>query len=97
LGNINAADEPIVYFRPHISSIISLHQDKLALFFEPKYIYQYWTKTHFAGTTVGVDYSLEKTSFALGVSFFPVWGMGSQSGESIYNVAFGVRRMLNFK
>jgi len=96
LGNLNEMDEPFVYFRPHLSSIISLHQDNLALFFEPKYIYQYWTKTHFMGTTVGVDYSMERTSFALGVSYFSVLGEDNQTGENIFNVGFGVRRLLNF-
>ena len=94
LGNIDSQDEPSVYFRPHISSIISLHQDEWALFVEPKYIYQYWTKTHFLGSTVGVDYSFERTSFALGVSYFPVLDEGTNRNAGIFNLGFGVRRRI---
>jgi len=95
LGLTDNVDDGAIIFRPHFSTIISMHQDEWALFFEPKYIYQDITKTHFVGTTIGVDYSLERTSFALGISYFPVLGENSNPGERIYNIGFGIRRLVN--
>lgn len=97
LGNLDAQDEPDLYFRPHISSIISLHQNKWALFLEPKYIYQYWTENHFFGSTIGVDYSMEKTSIALGYSYFPITGTDLAAGSNLFQIGVGVRRLLGKK
>lgn len=94
LGDIDSTDEPSIYFRPHFSTIISLHQEEWALFVEPKYIYQYWTETHFFGSTVGIDYSLERTSFAFGYSYFPVTGEDTPRGSNLYQIGFSVRRKL---
>ncbi len=83
-----------IFFRPHLSGIISLHQDEWALFAEPKYIYQYWTADHFAGITFGIDYSMPKLSLAIGYSFFPILGENTARGSNIYQIGFGVRRKL---
>jgi len=96
-ANPDSANDPNLFFRAHISSILSVHQNKWALFLEPKYIFQPWNKTHFVGSTIGIDYSMERTSFALGVSFFPVLQENVNTRSSIYNVGFGVRRKLKGK
>jgi len=86
-----------VFFRPHLSGIVSIHQDEWAFFVEPKYTYQYWTKTHFVGSTIGVDYSLPKFSFAVGVSYFPVLEQERGPSGNIFQLGFSVRKMIEIK
>lgn len=93
-NNFDGSNETNVFFRPHLSGIISMHQDEYAIFLEPKYIYQINEKTHFVGSTIGIDYSLEKTSFGLGLSYFPILGKDSASGSSLYQLGFSVMRKL---
>lgn len=95
-GSFDSGDQSI-YFRPHLSGIISLHQNEWALFAEPKYIYQYWTENHFVGATFGIDYSLPRTSFAFGYSLFPVLGENISSGSNIYQLGFSARLKIGKK
>lgn len=97
LGDIDSPTESGVYFRPHFSSIISLHQDEWALFFEPKYVYQYWTENHFFGTTIGIDYSMEWASFALGYSYFPITGTDLAPGSNLFQIGLSARYKLGKK
>jgi len=94
LGDIDSQTEPSVYFRPHISTILSLHQNEWAVFVEPKYVYQYWTETHFIGTTIGLDYSLDKWSFGLGYSYIPIRGTDLAPGSNLYQIGFSARRKI---
>lgn len=94
LGDIDSPNEPSVYFRPHFSGIISFHQNEWALFVEPKYVYQYWTETHFVGTTVGIDYTMDRWSFGLGYSYFPILGTDLAAGSNLFQIGISARRLL---
>lgn len=99
-------DESTVFFRPHFSAIISLHQDEWAFFAEPKYIYQgikekdsggavYVDASNFIGTTLGVEYLLNgRTKFALGYSLFSVRGENQTTGSRLYNIGLGMKRRI---
>lgn len=95
-GSLDDNDAPII-FRPHLSAILSFHQDEWAAFFEPKYIYQGITETHFAGATFGIEYFMnERTKLALGYSFFPLVGTDLAPGSNLYNIGFGVKRHIKY-
>ena len=92
VGDIDGTENQVI-FRPHISSILSFHQDEWAAFLEPKYIYQNVTETHFAGATIGVEYFMnQRTKLSLGYSFFPLLGTDLARGSNIYNIGFGMKR-----
>lgn len=94
IGDLDGSENPVI-FRAHMSAIASFHIDEWAAFFEPKYVYQDITQTHFVGATVGLEYKLNNRSdFALGYSYFPVLGTDLARGSNIYNIGFSFMRTL---
>lgn len=86
-----------VFFRPHISGILSFHQNEWAAFMEPKYIYQNpdGSKTHFVGATIGLEYFRnQNTKLSLGYSYFPFISTDGNTGENLFNIGFGFKRII---
>ena len=94
-GSLDDGDQPLI-FRPHLSTILSFHQDEWAAFLEPKYIYQHITESHFLGATFGVEYFMnQRTKLALGYSYFPLVGTDLVPGSNLYNIGFGFKKKIN--
>ncbi len=89
-----------ILMRPHASLIMSLHQNRWALFLEPKYVFQNFSdeRTHFIGTTLGYEYSLNNNwKLALGYSHFYNLDPNPFNGSALYNIGFSAKKLISLK